>query len=102
MSAVIGSMNTATPVRRRILDHERRRPAVLSADGHTLPSPQQDQQGRGEPPKQAVAGEQADGGGDHRHEQDSGRQRPSAAQPVAVVGKEQGTGRAARKVASAP
>ena len=84
----------AAPVRRRILDHERRRPAVLSAGGHALPGPEQDQQDGASHPIQAEPGEHADGGGDHRHEQDAGRQRLPAAESVAVVGEEQGPGRA--------
>jgi hypothetical protein len=44
-----------------------------------------------------VPGQQPDAGGDHRHEQDAGRQRPAAAQPVAVVGEEQGAGRAGQE-----
>jgi hypothetical protein len=87
----------AAPAGRCVLDHERRRPAVPAADGHALPGPEQDQQHRRQPPGRVVRRQQPDGGGDHRHEQDGGRQRPPAAQPVAVVGKQQGAGRAGQK-----
>jgi hypothetical protein len=44
-----------------------------------------------------VSGQYPDAGGDQRHEQDPGSQRPPAPQPVAPVGKEQGAGRAGQE-----
>ena len=87
----------AAPVPGRVLDHERRRAAAFAADRDALAGPEQDQQDRREPPDRVVPGQQPDAGGDHRHEQDAGRQGPPAAEPVAVVGEQQGAGRAGQE-----
>jgi hypothetical protein len=71
-------------MRRRVLEHEGRRSALLAADRGALACAQDEEQKRRKPANRGVAGYQAYSGGDERHEDDPGDQRSLAAMPIAV------------------